>query len=178
MLKKATLLLFILSTLATMSMAQQDKSKRPSPPATAQATIGDINITINYNSPAVKGRTVWGGLVPFGQIWRTGANEATTFEVNKDVMVQGHLLPAGKYSFFTIPGEEEWILIFNKEPNQWGAYNYNEKMDALRVNAKAGSGPEFNERLTFDITTRDKVAFINLKWENLALGFSVLPAEK
>ncbi len=157
--------------------AQQDKSKRPSPPAKAEATIGDLQVTIEYNSPAVKGRTVWGNLVPYGKVWRTGANEATTFSISHDAQVQGHHLPAGKYALFTIPGEEEWVLIFNKVADQWGAYNYNEKEDALRVAAKAGSSPEFNERLTFEIATRETVGFVNLKWENLAVGFSVKKAD-
>lgn len=177
MLKKAPLLLLFVCALAVGAMAQQDKSKRPSPPAELHATLGDLKVDINYSSPAVKGRTIWGELVPFGQVWRTGANEATTFEVNKDVLVNGQKLAAGKYGFFTIPSEEEWVIIFNKEPNQWGAYNYDEKLDVLRVSAKAGSAPEFNERLSFESVTRgDNMLFINIKWENLSVGFLVQPA--
>lgn len=177
MLKKSLFVLLILSTAMGSLYAQQDKSKRPSPPAKMETAIGDLKVVIEYNSPAVKGRTIWGELVPYGKIWRTGANEATTFTISHDAMVQGHHLAAGKYALFTIPGEEEWVIVFNKVADQWGAYNYNEKEDALRVAAKAGSAPEFNERLTFEAAVRDTVGFVNIKWENLAVGFSIKKAE-
>src|SRR6187549_2507951 len=93
--------------------AQADKSKRPSPPGTATGKVNGATITINYSSPSVKGRKIWGDLVPYGQTWRAGANEATTFETDKEIMVEGKSLPAGKYAFFTIPGEKEWVIIFN-----------------------------------------------------------------
>ncbi|RMG72406.1 MAG: DUF2911 domain-containing protein, partial [Bacteroidetes bacterium] len=96
-------------------------------------SIGTAEITINYGSPAAKGRTLWGDLVPYGAVWRTGANEATTFTVSQDVTIEGQTLPAGTYSLFTIPGESDWTIIFNKTAEQWGAYEYDEAADALRV---------------------------------------------
>lgn len=170
---------FLLATLVMMSwglnlQAQNDKSKRPSPPAEASATLGDLAIQINYSSPGVKGRTIWGGLVPFDKVWRTGANEATTFEVSGDVMIEGQKLSAGKYALFTIPGEKEWTFIFNKEADQWGAYNYNQKKDALRIKAKPGKAAEFTERMTFSVNTKGKkAANVSLAWADLAVGFKV-----
>jgi hypothetical protein len=177
MIFRKTVILFIavFAFGATVSLqAQQEKSKRPSPPAEATAAIGDLTVTIQYNSPSVKGRQIWGELVPFDKVWRTGANEATTFEVNQDVLIEGQKLSAGKYALFTIPGQEEWIFIFNNEPGQWGAYNYNQKKDALRVTVKPGKAAQLTERLTFDIATKgDQAGYVSLSWENLAVGFNI-----
>src|SRR3954467_3196490 len=119
--------IFIASLVATTlftsvkSSAQDDKSKRPSPPATASATTSTGNtITIDYSQPGVKGRTIGKEIAPYGKVWRTGANEATLFEVSRDAKVEGKDLKAGKYSLFTIPGENEWQFILNSETGQWG----------------------------------------------------------
>ena len=151
----------------------QDPSQRPSPAATATGSIGKTTVTINYSQPGVKGRKIWGELVPYGKVWRTGANEATTFEVSTDVMIEGKKLAAGKYSFFTIPGKDEWTLIFNKVAEQWGAFEYNETEDALRVTVKPQSN-EFQEWMAFTINkTGDKSAIVNLEWEKLKIPFKV-----
>lgn len=150
--------------------AQDDKANRPSPPAKVSEEIGDATVTIDYSQPAVKGRTVWGELVPYGKVWRTGANEATTFEVSQDVEIEGQTLPAGKYALFTIPAEDEWTIIFNKEPNQWGSGNYDESKDALRVKVKPEKSDEMHERLTFEI---EKDGEVEMMWENLEVEFSV-----
>lgn len=174
--KKLTFLLaaILMVSLTVDLQAQRDKSKRPSPPAEASATLGDNAININYSSPAVKGRTIWNDLIPYGKVWRTGANEATTFEISNDVMIEGQKLAAGKYALFTIPNETEWTIIFNKNPDQWGAYNYNQKQDALRVNVKPGKAEEFHERMTFSIETKgEEAANVNLIWSNLSVGFNV-----
>lgn len=170
---------FLLATILLVSVfttlqAQDDKSKRPSPLVQKQASIGDLTIAINYGSPAVKGRKIFGGLEAYGKVWRTGANEATTFEVNKDVTINGEQLTAGKYALFTIPGENEWIVIFNKQAEQWGAYNYDEKKDALRVTVKSSATPETTERLMFNIDSKTgKVIFM---WEKVAFSFDVKKA--
>ncbi len=172
--KSLCFLLALIFGLSTGLMAQKDKSERASPPAEASATLGEVTIDINYSSPAVKKRTIWDKLVPYGKVWRTGANEATTFEVNEDVSINGEELPAGKYALFTIPGEKEWTFIFNSEADQWGAYKYDEGKDVLRVTAKPGATPQQQERMVFEITTRgDDVAWVNLKWDELAVGFEV-----
>jgi hypothetical protein len=152
------------------SNAQQDKSKRPSPPAKAEFVVGAATITIDYSQPGVKGRKIWGELVPYDKVWRTGANEATTFEVSKDVKVEGNALKAGKYGLFTIPGKDEWVIIFNSVPNQWGAYEYDENKDVLRVAVKPMETSESTERLTFSLEDNGMVV---LKWEKLKVGFTV-----
>src|SRR5678810_962754 len=105
--------------------AQQDKSKRPSPPAKVTEKIkSGATISIDYSQPSIKGRTIGKDLEPMdGQVWRTGANEATVFEVNKNVTVEGKALPAGKYGLFTLVNGNEWTIIFNKTWDQWGAFN-------------------------------------------------------
>ncbi|MEL6654610.1 MAG: DUF2911 domain-containing protein, partial [Bacteroidota bacterium] len=105
----------------------------PSPRKEMITTIDGVSVTVNYGSPSVKGRTIYGDLVPYDQVWRSGANEATIITVSKDASISGQSLPAGTYGFFTIPGESDWTLIFNKVSEQWGAYQYDEGQDQMRV---------------------------------------------
>jgi hypothetical protein len=155
---KFGLLTLVFAMVAMLSIAQDDK---PSPARTAEGEINGAKITINYSSPAVKGRVIWGDLVPVGQVWRAGANDATTFETSKDIKVQGQTLPAGKYSIFLIPNEGESILIFNKVAKQWGAYSYDESQDALRVNVPSNLGSNMEERLVYEV----KADGVEMKWE-------------
>lgn len=160
----------VLMTL--VSWAQGDKANRPSPPTTASGKVNGTTITINYGSPSVKGRQVWdpnGTLAPYGKVWRAGANEATTFETDKDIKIEGKTLPAGKYGFFTIPGQNEWTVIFNKVANQWGAFKYDQSQDALRVMAKPIKSGKMNEKLVYDVTNKGVV----LKWENVELPIAM-----
>lgn len=151
------------------SSAQQDKSKRVSPPAKVTQTISSGTIvSIDYSRPSIKGRSL-AELTPAGKVWRTGANEATVFEVNKDVSVEGKNLPAGKYSIYTIPGGKEWTIIFNKAWNQWGTV-YKDSEDALRVNVKPDKAEKFTEMMTFDI---DKNGEISLIWADTEVEFKV-----
>ena len=168
---KLSLILCLAFLMTTGVTAQEDKSKRPSPPAEATLTSGDMTIAINYSSPAVKDRTVWGGLVPYGEIWRTGANEATTFEVSTDVKIEGERLPAGKYALFTIPNKDKWTIIFNSEVEQWGAYRYKETKDVLRVNVTPSESDTFNERLKFEVTENEDGALVALYWEKMKVAF-------
>lgn len=154
------------SLVATTCFGQADKSTRPSPPATTQGNINGADITVQYSSPAVRERMIWGELIPYGKVWRTGANEATVFETSKDIKVNGQKLPAGKYGLFTIPGEEEWTFIFNSVWEQWGAYKYDETKDVLRVNAKPELRTSFQERLNFQIEDNMLV----LSWSTLQIG--------
>lgn len=149
----------------TMLNAQQTVA---SPAQTVTGKAGGADISIAYGSPAVKGRTVWGELVPYDKVWRAGANEATTFETSKDIQVEGKTLPAGKYSFFTIPGKDQWTVIFNKEPKQWGAYSYSEAKDALRVTVKPRKAT-FSERLTYAVNG-DGIA---LRWADMEVPVSI-----
>jgi len=167
---KKLLLLSVIALVTIGVQAQNDKSKRPSPPAkVSETTNKGVTITIDYSQPAVKGREIGKEIAPYGQVWRTGANEATVFEVNKEVKVEGKALPAGKYGLYSIPGKEEWVIIFNKTWKQWGT-NYTEADDALRVKVKPGKAPAFTERMTFAVAKDGKVS---LMWGNDEVDFTV-----
>ena len=167
-----SLLLSAALAIFTLTASAQggDKSKRPSPPAKASQTLeSGAVISIDYSQPSVKGRTIGKDLEPTaGKVWRTGANEATTFTVNRDVKIEGQELKAGKYTMFTIPGEDEWTLIFNKQTGQWGT-RYDEAQDALRVKVKPTKAPSFTEKMTFTQTDGG----INLMWGDTAVRFGV-----
>jgi hypothetical protein len=154
------------------AQGNQDKSKRPSPPAIATQTIASgAVITIDYSQPSVKGRAIGKDLEPKeGQVWRTGANEATVFETSKDVKVEGSTLPAGKYGLFTIAGKDSWTIIFNKTWKQWGAYEYKQADDVLRVNVKPSTATPFAEKMTFDIS---KSGVVTLLWGDNKVAFTV-----
>lgn len=165
-------LLFLLASVG--ARAQGDKNSRPSPPATATGKIGAANITINYSSPAVKGRKIWGGLVPYDKAWRAGANEATIFTTDKNITVEGKTLPAGSYSLFAIPGEKQWQFVFNSETGQWGIKrtgeaNYDPAKTVLTVTAKPRSSAAMHERLAYEITGKG----FALKWDKLEVPVGI-----
>lgn len=150
----------------------EDKSKRESPPARVSEKIASgATITIDYSQPSIKGRTIGKDLEPMdGKVWRTGANEATIFETDKDVTIDGAKLPAGKYALFTIFNGKDVTLIFNKKWDQWGAFGYSEGDDQLRVQTTyQESNPPF-EKLTFTISPQGEV---NLYWGNRKVSFQV-----
>lgn len=148
--------------LALGATAFVNAQKKPaSPPATASGKINGATITINYSSPFVKGRLIWGGLVPFNEVWRAGANNATTFETDKDIIVEGQKLPAGKYSFFVIPTKTECTVIFNKTAEQWGAYKYEQSQDQLRVKVKQQASDTFAESLAYKVNPEN----VTLSWD-------------
>ena len=150
------------------TMPASTKEAKPSPAATATGKIGATNVTVSYSSPGVKGRKIFGGLEPYGKVWRAGANEATTVEFSKAVTVGGKPLPAGKYGFFVIPAAGPWTVIFNKVPNQWGAFKYDEKQDALRVLVTPRK-TALTERLAYEITPKGLV----LRCENVELPVAI-----
>jgi hypothetical protein len=167
--KKLVLFSVIAIALSTMGSACAQK---PSPPATATGTLqnGTV-ITINYSSPALKGRTIGKDVEPMqGKVWRAGANDATVFEISKDVMINGKALPAGKYGFFTINNGNDWTLIFNKTWKQWGAFSYKEADDALRVNVSPSTSNNAFERLTYTISNK---GIVSLNWGTLQVDFTV-----
>ncbi len=151
--------------------AQKDNDKRKSPHTTVKQTlVSGVEISFFYGQPQVKGRTIGKNLEPKeNQVWRTGADEATVFETSKAIKINGQDLPAGKYSFFTLVQNGEWTLIFNKTWDQWGAYDYKEKMDALRVKVKPQAGT-FSEKLTFTTNEKGEIA---LNWGDIKIGFVV-----
>lgn len=168
MFKSATVLVAAM-TISVNAFAQEAK-KTASPPATATGKIKDATITIAYSSPSVKGRTIWGGLEAYDKVWRAGANEATTFETDKNITVQGKPLPAGKYSFFLIPkASGTWTAIFNKEPKQWGAYKYEEAKDALRVDVKTKALQTTQENLVYKVNSNG----FTMDWDKISVPVEI-----
>lgn len=177
----------------------QIPTPRPSQKASVMQRIGVTDVTITYSRPGVKGRKIWGDplpeqakvtgeatldnqnerpkgapIVPWGHVWRTGANEATTFVVTDDVLINGQKLPAGSYSLHTIPTKDEWTIVFNTTANQWGSFNYSSEKDTLRVKAKPESVQAHQEWLSFsfDPVTEDS-AQVNLRWEKVNVPFTI-----
>jgi hypothetical protein len=176
-LKNRILALTLIGLVCSLSSwAQGDKANRPSPPATASGKINGATIMISYGSPSVKGRQVWdpsGTLAPYGKVWRAGANEATIFETDKDIKVEGQNLPAGKYSLFAIPDQKEWKFIFNSQTGQWGVKrggeaNRDPANDVLTVAAKPKT-TAMTERLVYDVTGKGIV----LKWDTVEVPLTI-----
>lgn len=166
---KKTFLLLIAVVSSASAYAQTPKP-RVSPPDSVMGTINGAAITIHYSKPSVKGRKIWGGLVPYDSVWRAGANEATTFETNKDIIIVHKQLPAGKYGFFLVPKEKgKWVAVFNKVPNQWGAFKYDKTKDQLRVNINTSPLQNEQEMLIYKITSNG----FSLEWDMLSVFIPV-----
>ena len=165
--KKVFYSILVLIAISSIVLVAQEKPK--SPKETVKGAVDGVNVEIVYCKPSARGRKMLGEKEPYGQVWRTGANDATTIEFDKNVKIEGKDLPKGKYELFTIPGETDWVIIIQKYGKQWGGYSYKESNDVLRVTVKAGKTPAFVE--TFSITV-DKGA-VNLTWENTAVSFKV-----
>lgn len=167
-----TFLSILLCTLFSLQVqAQKDTpvEQRESLPDSVIGKVGSTRILIDYSRPSVKGRKIWGDLVPYDKLWRTGANESTVFEISKDLKIEGQVLPAGKYSLFTIPGQTQWTFVFNTDWDEWGTNGYKEKNDKLKVTVKPLKAPQFTEKLTFYIQNNR----VFLRWENMEVGFKV-----
>ncbi len=167
----------LLLTIFVLAMSLSSFAQLAPPPESARQEVsqmvGDTKISIAYHRPNVKGRKIWGGLVPYGEVWRTGANNATVFEITNDVTVNGQKLAKGKYSLHTIPGETEWTIIFNKNAEQWGSFRYEMKDDVLRVTAKPATA-EFHETMSLEIENVVKnVAEVHIRWDKIAVPFTV-----
>ena len=146
---------------------------RASQKAEVKQRIGLTDITLNYSRPVVKGRKVWGGLVPYGKVWRAGADENTTIEFTDPVSVEGKPLAKGVYGLHMIPGENEWTVIFSRTNTAWGSFSYKQDEDALRVQVKPQPG-EFHEALAYDFDNlKPNSATITLRWEKVAVPFKV-----
>jgi hypothetical protein len=168
-------LLILLTFFYLTAFSQNKENKvRLSPKAEIMQVVGFTEVRISYSRPAVKNREIWGKLVPYNIVWRAGANEATKFSFSSDVFIEGKLLKAGSYSFFIIPNKNEWIVIFNKIADQWGAFQYNESEDALRIKVKPKKLNTFYEWLTYEITKISEYsATISLIWEKTKIEFNV-----
>ncbi|MEM1054653.1 MAG: DUF2911 domain-containing protein [Bacteroidota bacterium] len=148
-----------------------------SPGACAATTLGGARLVVDYGSPGVKGREIFGGLEPYGEVWRTGANEATTFTTSEDLLVNGDSLAAGTYALFTIPRETEWTVIFNSVAEQWGAFEYDESADVLRVTATPAATDALIERFTISFEeAADSRAVMTLAWANTRVPVSITTA--
>ena len=176
-----SLLLPALLATAALSLAAQDKPApvrlaplRVSPACTVSQDIGISKVELAFGRPFVKGRKIWGDLVPFGQVWRAGANSATTITFSHSAQVAGKAVPAGTYGFFVIPGDKTWTLILNKKAKQWGAYDYKAEDDLARWEATPLAGP-FLEYLDYRVIPTDTGrATVELGWENLRVSFPVV----
>ena len=144
------------------------EEKRPSPLVSDSTVIDGTGISIHYSSPGVKKRTIWGELVPYGEVWRTGANEATYISLTDSMLIQGNPVGPGKYAIFTIPTDSTWAIIFNEEWDQWGSYNYDESRDVFRVMVKPRRS-DYTERMTFTFIDGN----LQFEWENLYYQLSL-----
>ncbi|MBX2966382.1 MAG: DUF2911 domain-containing protein [Cyclobacteriaceae bacterium] len=159
------LILFVLLASAGVAEAQQAVKPRPSPTAIVTVRYKDTYLKLTYSQPHKRGREVFGKLVPFNEVWRTGANEATEFTITKDAYIGGNLVPAGTYSLFTIPTPEKWTIIINKENGLWGSYNYNPKLDLVRFDIPVTENTVAYEAFTITLDHRNNVADLLLVWD-------------
>jgi hypothetical protein len=174
LMRKQIVLLTSILLAFTVLASSQDKSKRPSPPAQAQCKFSDgKTITVNYSSPRAKGRKVFGELVPFGEVWRTGANEATTFVTDANLNVGGKDVPAGSYTIFTVPNTDKWTLIVNKKTGEWGIpYKY-EADELVRADMKVSPTPSQVENFTIAFDSMGSSCTMNISWENTQASISI-----
>lgn len=165
-------ILVVMMSLSTVC-AQDPVKPRPSPAAIVKAKYKDTYLKITYSQPHKRGREIFGKLVPYGQVWRTGANEATEITITKDIFINNTLLPAGTYSLFTIPEEEVWTIIINKDLGLWGSYNYNINMDLIRFTIKPEKSSPSYEAFTISIEQRNSVATLLLMWDNVKISIPI-----
>ncbi|HZR10074.1 MAG TPA: DUF2911 domain-containing protein [Myxococcales bacterium] len=157
--------LLLLTAFALPSAAQQLELPRPSLGAKVSQTVGLTDVSVDYSSPAARGRVIFGGVVPFGQVWRAGANAATRIVFSKDVQIGGKTVAAGAYALFAIPAKDRWTFIVNKDAGQFGAFQYRQAEDVVRVEVKPEAAP-FRERMSFIFSeTTDEGTRLDLEWE-------------
>src|ERR1700723_4532296 len=177
-------ILLSVSVLASRSSGQQDKGQRPSPPAQAQFSFADgKSVTVDYSSPRAKGRKIFGGLVPYGQVWRAGANEATTITADTVVTVGGKSVPAGTYTLFTIPNADKWTLIISKTTKNdkggplWGTNYAGEGQDRARADMKVWAGPAPGENFTFSLDKVGNGTSLRMDWETTRASVEISEAK-
>ena len=175
--KKKFLMGGVLSLLVASALvlaAQQDKTKRPSPPVQTKWDLGGgQSVTIDYSSPRAKGRKIYGELVPFGQVWRTGANEATTLVTTADLNIGGTAVPAGTYTIFTVPNKDKWSLVISKKTGEWGTDYPGQANDLARVDMKVSALPSPVENFTISFEKAGNGANLNIDWETTRASLMV-----
>ena len=163
-----------LGFMAALGSAQADKAARPSPAAKATCALADGKaITVDYSSPRAKGRKIFGGLVPYGDVWRTGANEATTFVTTADVMIGGTHVPAGSYTIFTIPNKDKWTLIISKKTGEWGTDYPGPSNDLARIEMKASALPAAVENFTIAFDKSSGGCTLRMEWETIRASVDI-----
>ena len=162
---KATAIAASIIALSLTATATAEEKKRPSPPAEATATLAGKKITISYSRPYMKGRAIFGSLVPWDQVWRTGANEATTITTEADVVIGGLKVPKGEYALFTIPTEKQWTLVVNKTAKQWGAFKYDAAQDLGRAPMTVTAATKPVEQFTIEMAPAGKQLTLKLAWD-------------
>jgi len=174
--QKSCLALFVVIITIITAVASADAQQSPaSPPGTASVTFADgKTVTINYSRPSMRGRQIFGGLVPYGQVWRTGANAATSLKTDVDLTIGGANVPAGSYTLYSIPNENGWKLIINKETGQWGT-KYDESKDLARVDMKVSKNAAPTEQFTISLDkTSATAATLKLDWANTTASVNVV----
>ena len=175
--RKPTLLgsavILAVAVSGVMVLAQQDKSQRPSPPEKAECKLGGNTVTVDYSSPRAKGRKIFGGLVPYGKVWRAGANEATTFVTSTDVTVGGTNVPAGKYTIFTIPSEDKWTLVISKKTGEWGTAYPGPENDLARIDMKVSKLPASVENFAIAFEQSGSGCTMHMDWETTRASVEV-----
>lgn len=152
---------------AAAQAQDQDDGPRPSPFAQAAIRYKDTYVKVTYSQPNKAGRVIFGGLVPYDKVWRTGANEATEITTTKNITLNGFLLKAGTYSIFTIPGRDSWTILINSELGLWGAYNHNPRLDILKFRVPATKSSDIHERFTIEFAQRNESADLALMWDDV-----------
>ena len=169
-----SLLVLVLAVASSPLRAQQDKSNRPSPPATAKCELaGGKTVTIDYSSPRKKGRNVFPEVVKYGEVWRTGANEATTFVTTGDVMVGSTHVPAGSYTLFTVPGKEKWTLVISKKTGEWGTNYPGPSEDLARIPMKVSATSAAVENFTIALDKSANGCTLRMDWEKTSASADV-----
>jgi Protein of unknown function (DUF2911) len=156
----------LLTAVSLTPVAAQNDQPKPSPPASATVSLDGKDITINYGAPSMRGRKIFGGLVPFDKVWRTGANEATSFVTQGDIKIGSTLVPAGNYTLYTLPSPTRWLLIINKQTGQWGTV-YDQSKDLVRIPLRSSTlaAPQEKMSISFE-NTHGNLTVLHIRWEN------------
>jgi hypothetical protein len=165
--------LLLFSALTTSTLAQEPVQPRPSPLAVTAIRYKDAYLKITYSQPQKRGREIFGKLLPYGEVWRTGANEATELLTTKNIQINGTLLKAGVYSLFTIPQKDKWTIIINSEVGLWGAYNYNSKLDVMRFDIPITPTDVVYESFTIELNHRNEMADLLLYWDKIKISIPI-----
>ena len=171
--------IFVLLLSTSILFAQAEKKPLPSPRGQTSVTFADgKKVTVDYGRPYMRGRKIMGELVPYGKVWRTGANEATSLVTEAPITISGTAVPAGSYTMYTLPGENEWKIIVNKQTGQWGTV-YNESQDFARIIAKPAKVPNSVDQFTISLEKQGpKAALMKLEWENTSVAVDIAEGSK